>query len=101
VGGEEGGGVFQFLGPWSGPQGYVKSRGGLIVLPVRMFVGDTSLQGLIGNMDEQQLLQILGGSQGVAGLSSLAGLTSRGSSAGGTSISRPSESEPPTTASSQ
>ena len=63
--------------------------------------GDTSLQGLIGNMDQQQLLQLLGSGQGMAGLSSLAGLTSRGSSAGGAPISRPSDSEPPTTASSQ
>ena len=66
-----------------------------------LFPGDTSLQGLIGNMDQQQLLQLLGSGQGMAGLSSLAGLTSRGSSAGSTPVSRPSENEPPATASSQ
>ena len=76
------------------------SGGGLRHLGDQL-IGDTSLQGLIGNMDEQQLLQILGSGQGMAGLSSLAGLTSRGSSAGGTTISRPGDSEPPTTASLQ
>ncbi|XP_028406059.1 proteasomal ubiquitin receptor ADRM1-B-like [Dendronephthya gigantea] len=75
------------------------SGGGLRHLGDQL-IGDTSLQGLIGNMDQQQLLQLLGSSQGMSGLS-LAGLTSRGSSAGSTPASRPSDSEPPTTAPSQ
>lgn len=63
--------------------------------------GDTSLQGLIGNMDQQQLLQLLGSGQGLAGLGGLGGLTSRGSSAGSTPRSRPNESEAPVSVASQ
>ena len=52
-------------------------------------------------MNQQQLLQLIGSGQGMAGLGGLAGLTSRGSSAGSTPASRPTDSEPPATASSQ
>ena len=66
-------------------------------------IGDASLQGLIGNLDQQQLLQLLGSGQGMSGLSSLAGLASRGSSASSTTAtaSRPSDSEPPAKGSSK
>lgn len=52
-------------------------------------------------MDQQQLLQLLGSGQGLSGLGGLGGLASRGSSAGGTPRSRPSDSVPPVSAASQ
>ncbi|XP_046860321.1 proteasomal ubiquitin receptor ADRM1-like isoform X2 [Xenia sp. Carnegie-2017] len=78
------------------------SGGGLRHLGDQL-IGDASLQGLIGNLDQQQLLQLLGSGQGMSGLSSLAGLASRGSSASSTTAtaSKPSDSEPPATGSSK